>query len=328
VATGKLCWQKLLTAGASAGASRARPAFLGFSRDGQLLLAGGQKDDPVSRKEIDERAGFGFLFGARLREEVNEKEGTVTIFEAASGRVVRELPAKGLHWAALAPDGRMVVVATATGRAHGTHFLGIDVATGQTRWKKTQDERNTGFAPVVDMRFAGDSPFFQAVMQDGNVIRVNSLTGREQRHFLNESHAPEQANDLVLRNPYIGIACFSADGETLVTLQMGQNCVWDVATGTVRKRLDRTKLLGRKLLLSPDGRTIAAAGFVGSDLNVIELFDTQNGEQILTLDPGWPVSVTAFSPDGLRLYSGHANGCGIVWSVSRGQPRAGSEAKK
>ncbi len=93
-ATGKLIWHKLLAPVISRSGWNAHPAFVGFSRVGQHVIAAGRRDDPV-----------------------NHDDGIVAMYEAASGRTVREVPQKAIRWAALATDGRMVVVAT----SHGSH---------------------------------------------------------------------------------------------------------------------------------------------------------------------------------------------------------------
>ena len=67
-ATGKLMWRKLLAPVISRGGSNAQPAFVSFSRDGELVVVAGSRDEPVKRDD-----------------------GIVAICEAASGRVVRSL---------------------------------------------------------------------------------------------------------------------------------------------------------------------------------------------------------------------------------------------
>jgi hypothetical protein len=87
--SGKLIWHKLLAPVISRQGRNAYPAFVSFSHDGKLVVVAGQRDDPVKYDD-----------------------GIVAFYEADNGRKVRELPQKQIRWAALAPDGRMLVVAT------------------------------------------------------------------------------------------------------------------------------------------------------------------------------------------------------------------------
>src|SRR5262249_21338838 len=86
-ATGKLIWHKLLAPVISPSGWSAGPAFVSVTRDGQLVVAAGRRDDPVKYED-----------------------GIVAVYEAGSGKTLREVVQNEVRWAALAPDGRMVVV--------------------------------------------------------------------------------------------------------------------------------------------------------------------------------------------------------------------------
>ena len=81
-ATGKLIWDKLLAPVISRSGWNANPAFVSYSGDGRLIVAAGRRDDPVKYDT-----------------------GIVAIYEAADGRVLRELPQKQIRWAAPRPIG-------------------------------------------------------------------------------------------------------------------------------------------------------------------------------------------------------------------------------
>ena len=76
------------------------------------------------------------------------------------------------------------------------------------------------------------SPWFQAALRGGNVIRFNALTGHEQRRFLADWRTPEQQKAGRPREPDMWEATFSADGRTLVSSQTEWIYVWDVESGT------------------------------------------------------------------------------------------------
>ena len=177
------------------------------------------------------------------------------------------------------------------------------------------------------MQFEGNSPWFEAALRDGNVIRFNALTGHEQRRFLAEWRTPEQQKAGRPREPDMWEATFSADGRTLVSSQMEWIYVWDVESGTMRREVPASapaRLQPHARPRRPHAGDLGHPGYAG-DLgeDTIRLYDIETGEQILTLEPGdGRASVMAFSPDGTRLFTGFDRGSGIVWDVSP-SPRDG-----
>ncbi len=146
------------------------PRFVTFSHDGELVIAAGRRDDPI-----------------------NHQNGIVAFYDAVSGRTVRELPQQEIQRAALAADGRMLVVASSReGGFRGKRFVGVEAATGRTRWFNPPENQKDGFVGVAGMRFEANSPWLHVALEDGTVIRFNGLTGHEQRRFVAEWRTPEQ----------------------------------------------------------------------------------------------------------------------------------------
>ncbi len=303
-ATGKLIWHKVLAPVISRSGWSASPAFVSYSRDGQLVVAAGRRDDPVKYEN-----------------------GIVAVYEADSGKTVREVVQKEIRWAALAPDGRMAVVATSHGSYGDTHFIGVELGTGRTRWINPPADQRVAFYPVAGMQFEANSPWFLAALRGGEVIRFNALTGHEQRRFLADWRTPEQQKAKRPREPDMWEAAFSPDGRTLVSSQMEWIYVWDIESGTMRRKIRHPHQHGCNLTLAPDGRTLATAdlryaGDLGED--TIRLYDVESGEQVLTLDPRDDrANVLAFSPDGTRLFTGFGRGSAIVWDVRRPETSPG-----
>jgi WD40 repeat protein len=297
-ATAELIWHKVLAPVISRGGSNAHPAFVSFSRDGKLVVAAGRRDDPIKFEN-----------------------GIAAFFEAEDGRMVREVPQKEIRWASLAPDGRMVVVATSNGAYGDTRFIGVEVETGRTRWVNPPDQRG-GFSPLAIMQFEAQAPWLDAALRDGNVIRFNALTGHEQRRFLAEWRTLEQQKAGRPREPVMRRAFFSADGRTTVSSAMEWVYVWDVESGTMRRKIRLPHQDSCNLTLAADGRTLATLDLQqDGDLvkNTVRLYDIESGEQVLTLEPGdGRASVMEFSPDGKRLFTGFGTGSGIVWDVRVG----------
>ncbi len=297
--TGKLIWHTLLAPVISRSGWNASPAFVSFTRDGQFVVAAGRRDDPI-----------------------NYENGIVAVYEADSGKLVREVIQKEIRWAALAPDGRMIVVATSNGSYGDTHFVGVELGTGRTRWANPPEHQRDAFVPVAAMRFEAKPPYFAAAVQDGAVIRFNALTGHEQRRFLAEWRTPAQQKARRPAEPGMSEAAFSREGRTLVSLADEWIYVWDVETGAMRRKFRHPQGESYHLTLAPDGCTLATVDLRHNNklvLDTIRLFDVETGEQVLALDAGDDrAGVMAFSPDGNRLFTGFGRGTGIIWDVRRG----------
>ncbi len=293
-ATGKLIWHKLLAPIVRSGGRSADPTSVGFSRNDKLLLAAGRRDDPSdSAQEI------------------------LVVYEAAAGEVTREFPRSWFRLAATAPDGRMLVV------AHDNCLVGIEPATGRQRWTAPTVTKARVHVDPAALQFEGNSIWFDAALKNGNVIRFNVLTGHEERRFLADGRTAEQQQAARLGNPILATAAFSADGRTMASSFEGWVCVWDVAAGTLRRRILYPHSRDCSLAVAPDGKTIATSdvpreGDQGEDK--IRLFDTTTGEEVLTLESrDNRATVLAFSPDGARLLAGFQRGSAVVWDVRRGQ---------
>ncbi len=290
-ATGKLLWHKLLAPAIGLHGSNAGPAFVAFSQDGRRVIVAGRRDDPVKYTG-----------------------GIVAVYGAATGTLEREADCQAIRWAALGPDGRMVVVGTSHGAWDDAHFVGIEVETGRTRWTNPPEEQRAGFVQLAGIQFASGSPFLEAAMRDGSVVRFNALTGREQRRFPAGGHTPDHQ---------IFTAAFSADARVMVASSGEWVCVWDVEAGTLRRRIRQTSTQGGFLALAPDGKTVATSelsygGTIGDDK--IRLYDVESGEPVLALEPvDDRAHVLSFSPDGTKLLTGFSRGSVIVWDVRRGQ---------
>jgi len=110
---------------------------------------------------------------------------------------------------------------------------------------------------------------------------------------------------------------FSADGRLCVGMHEGREVrFWDVGTWT---RLPGFEVDFRQLwpsaLFAPQGRFLVAAGGSGP----IEVWDADRRERVLRLDVGGAHTSACWSPDGWRLYIGHASGALSVWTFPSGE---------
>ena len=192
---GKLLWHKLVAPAIDPIVVYPWTGSVGFSADGKLVFAAAHRMDWITHE-------FGFI----------------VFYEAGTGRTVREIrwKEKPIRWAALAPDGRMLVVGS-DGSQGSTQFSGIESEAGRTRWTNPPEDQTFGFYPAVGLRFVANSHWFLAALRDGNVIRLNCLTGHEQRRFLADWRTPQQKNAGRPSDPSLHQATFSPDGRTLVS---------------------------------------------------------------------------------------------------------------
>ena len=104
---------------------------------------------------------------------------------------------------------------------------------------------------------------------------------------------------------------FSPDGKFFVSGdEDGTIILWDVETGTQRKRLTGPAKSIRTLAFSADGKILASASE-----NEIRLWDAHTRDLIGILDTGLNVGPLAFSPDGKRLACGTGDGRIQVWTL-------------
>ena len=131
VAGGKLAWHSPLSPKTNSLNSVLIPNFVAYSRDGRLVVAAGGADT---------------LYGL------------LAIYEATSGRPVREVDQPEITEAALSSDGRIVVAATSPdGSGIDKQLRGIEVETGRTRWTSPDVAGKAGWLDLRWMQFRPDS---------------------------------------------------------------------------------------------------------------------------------------------------------------------------
>ena len=123
---------------------------------------------------------------------------------------------------------------------------------------------------------------------------------------------------------------FTPDGKQIVSAGLDKSIrVWDWQTGSTVRMIRGHIGLGSEgvtyaLALSPDGRWLAAGGFMApghgvrdNEVGDIRLFDFASGKLVgLLRGHADAVNSLAFSPDGKLLISGSADRAAIIWDVA------------
>ena len=201
------------------------------------------------------------------------------------------------------PDGQTLLIASWYFSNEPTHNINLwDVNTGELLHSFTGDMGGVDAVFSPDGQTLATSPH-----SSGSINLWHVETGTLQNTLMTDAY---RFDDVV----------FSPDGQTLVSSDSDDNVLmWDVKTGTVRQPLtgNRYYYYGlQRFLLSPDGQTLAGAGY-----NEVALWDLKTGELIQNLigHRGW-INGVAFSPDGLTLASSSSqDGTINFWDVNTGE---------
>jgi WD40 repeat protein len=115
----------------------------------------------------------------------------------------------------------------------------------------------------------------------------------------------------------------SEDARTLASSQKEWFYIWDVESGTLRRKFPRPASDGGRLTIAPDGRTLATSHWISTQFygeETIRLYDIEAAQPLFTLEPSdGRAYLKVFSPDGQRLFTGFLRGSGVVWDVRRNQ---------
>jgi WD40 repeat protein len=234
--------------------------------------------------------------GKTLASGSADRDGTVRVWETASGRMIRERPgnSENVHGLAFDPQGKVLAVAC------GGRVCLWDLHTG-----KDVRELETRSQMVLALAFAPDGRVLAAGDYERTIHLWDTATGKLLHRF--------QGHQRAVRS-----VAFAPDGRTLASSSSDRTlALWDVATG---KELFRSASAGFDIAVafSPDG-TLLAAG--GTD-QVLRLWQVATRKEVARI-PGHASSITAlaFSPDGKRLVTGGHDDTVRVWQVATGEER-------
>jgi WD40 repeat protein/DNA-binding SARP family transcriptional activator len=179
-----------------------------------------------------------------------------------------------------------------------------------------------------DGRMAGSGGFAgELMLAPGELILWDAATGAELRRL--EGHI---AGVVALAFTPDGSALLASSGDAVIfsdrlETDAGDSgelvgvtsdmLLWDVATGTVRRRFTPWAEDAFTLAISPDGTRALAGSFYN---NAAVLWDLQSGARLGELvGHSEGVRALAFSPDGRRALTGSADDSLLLWDVASGR---------
>jgi RNA polymerase sigma factor (sigma-70 family) len=232
-----------------------------FSPDGRTIRANGQRWDVASGRELPSLSIRSGLVAAspdgRLIASVTgpTSEQEVRIQDSATGRVLFRLARWFTESLAFSPDGRLLAVASCSGRQSGGKAVVEDTV---QLWDMATGKQVRGLRP------ASTVPTFLAFSPDGSLLATsdrwlrgiavqlwNVATGREVHKL--SGHEGSWGTYPV---------AFSPDGALLATGGKDNTVIlWETASGKVVRRLRGHEGAVVSLAFSPDGRWLVSGGW-------------------------------------------------------------------
>jgi WD40 repeat protein len=233
---------------------------------------------------------------------------TVRVWDAADGRLLRELPAGAFFPTAVAfsPDGKSLVAA-------GEEAVAWDLATGKRRrlWE-------TGlYAP---------RPVKLAFSPDGKMLAVGCVVLKDDK-YVSEVRLLEFPSARLLTELETGggdwffALAFSPDSKALAVAVAGSFRVWDVPE---RRQLPLAdKKVPGVLAFSPDSRRLALAPptSTSSARGPVAIVDLRSGKEVAKADAGDAnVRYLRFTPDGKTLMCAASSGRALALDPAGARP--------
>jgi WD40 repeat protein len=223
------------------------------------------------------RAGYGpLVYTPDGKTLISCEAGkAIRFFDAATGRETRRIePGDDITSFAMAPDGKWLITAGSQNPA----LRLWDVSIGKERRAIPADANGTSATAV-----SANGKRFAAAAHDGTIRVWDVATWREIRR-------------LPMR--WVESCAFLPDGNTLIAAGDGIRW-WDVGSGREIRHLPKQVDHQRRLVVSPDGRRLAAVVKPGP----LQLWDATTGKEIRQAPLGGPGGVwcLCFSPDGRML---------------------------
>ena len=191
-------------------------------------------------------------------------EGAMKLWDAATGKLIWEVEKTGKNALAFSPDGKTIAV----GSWRKVHLY--EAGTG----KHQREIASAGENSVSCIAFSPDGSKFALVTGESNMVEVFEFdSGKKILSLTAPMDKPEKGTGGISR------VAFSPDGETLVASCGGKGwpdyvgkdsviAVWDVKTWKLRKSFTASTHNVNDLVISPDGKLIAASCHRGREVKI------------------------------------------------------------
>ncbi|MFF3543255.1 hypothetical protein ACFYXD_15555 [Streptomyces platensis] len=221
--------------------------------------------------------------------------GGVSVWDTRTGHKTASLGETWVRAVAWRPDGRTVAA--------------VDSSHHASLWDlRTHEEPSSSLISDTDWYSA------IALRPDSNVVAAAS--DRKITFWDTARQRPTSA----FRTPdYVTAEAFTPDGRVLATTTSSKTKLWSYPTGRLLATLDSHNTTVTGLEISPDGRTLATAGYD----HTVRLWNlaTRHTISVLTGHSD-SVQAIAFSPDGKTLASAGDDRTIQLWDVTTGRRKA------
>ncbi len=306
-----------------------------------VLTSQGHVDVPLAELKGHRGAIKGLAFTSNGQQIVTAStDGTLKVWSAVKGSLIRTLELDAGGASALALEGRRA----ATGHADGSiavwdiqtgaklatarrneaaiwalAFAGSDhrVATGSHDWAVSVWDTDKPQAPILVLEghesavqaiaYASRGPFIATGGADSNVNLWNAAKGDLVRTY--RGH-----------RDFITAVAFDAKGRVLASGSVdGEIRLWSTYARRLKRQLKGHEGNVAALAFAPDGSHLVSGGADG----MVRLWDVNRGKPVRTLDAGvGAIGALAVSPDGQRIAMGGSDG--NVRVLAAALPKEGS----
>jgi WD40 repeat protein len=245
-------------------------------------------------------------------------DGDVEIWDAATGRMLRQFQVGRFPHVVMSPDGSVLAVCDLEqrgGKEVETLRL-FDATTGieRCRLQGHQDR-------IHALLFSEDGKTLVTSSDDQSIRFWDVATGKQVRQL--DHAAPVGSLALAPDNKMLASVAmkkeeYNTPTSSATTWKPAEQVVlWDLATGKETHRLDGHKNGAFALIFAPDGKTL-----LSSDSKTVHCWDVTTGKELLgrNLQVSWNLEM-AFSPDGTTLATGGQGGVVQLWDWATGKQK-------